>query len=145
MNRAGRYSVFFLRITIGWLFFYAGITKVINPDWSAAGYLSDPQMLKGFYAWLISPGMLGITNFLNEWGLTLIGLALILGIFVRWAGWLGAIMMVLYWFPILDFPYPNTHSFIVDEHIVYAVALIFLSVIKAGNYWGLDKFFKKFS
>ncbi|MEK7138266.1 MAG: hypothetical protein AAB787_02030, partial [Patescibacteria group bacterium] len=76
---------------------------------------------------------------INEWGLTLLGITLILGIFVRLSSVLGAILMFMYYFPILQFPYPNTHSFIVDEHIIYATALLFLAAIKSGRVWGLEK------
>ena len=31
--------MFFLRVSLGILFFYAGITKVIDLSWSAAGYI----------------------------------------------------------------------------------------------------------
>lgn len=127
-----------LRLSIGWLMFYAGITKVLNPDWSAAGYLMNAKTFTGFYAWLAQPAMLPITNFMNEWGLTLLGISLILGIGVRLGSVLGALLMLLYYFPILDFPYPNPHSYIVDEHIVYAAVLLFFAAVRAGRSYGLD-------
>lgn len=132
------YALTFLRVALGWLFFYAGITKVLNPAWSAAGYLNGAKTFAGFYHFLAGPGVLPVTNFLNEWGLTLIGAALILGIAVRLAGTLGAAMMLLYYLPILDFPYPNAHAFLVDEHIVYAAALLLLAALRAGRVMGLE-------
>lgn len=135
-------SLFLLRISMGWMFFYAGITKILDPEWTSAGYLADPAMFQNFYAWLVSPEILPITNFLNEWGLTLLGVALILGAFVRTSAFLGAILMVLYYFPILQYPYPNAHSYIVDDHIVYALALLVLAVFHAGRAWGLEARFK---
>jgi thiosulfate dehydrogenase [quinone] large subunit len=138
MTQTQKIYLFALRITLGWLFFWAGITKVINPDFSAAGYLQNAKTFAGFYHWLASPAILPVTNFLNEWGLTLLGVALILGIGTKWATRLGALLMVLYYLPILDFPYPNSHSFIVDEHIIYAIALLTLSALKADKIWGID-------
>lgn len=138
MLKTQKITLFLLRISMGWLFFYAGITKILNPEWSAAGYLSNPQMFPDFYAWLLSPSVLPIVNILNEWGLTLIGVALILGAFVRTASILGAAMMILYYLPILAFPYPNTHSYIVDDHIIYALALLVLAAFHAGRVWGLE-------
>lgn len=131
-----------LRIVLGWMFFYAGITKVINPAWSAAGYLGNAKTLAGFYSWLASPAILPVTNFVNEWGLTLLGVSLVLGVLVRVSAPLGALMMFLYYLPILDFPYPNNHSFIVDEHIIYAAALLYLASVNAGTVWGLDGWWK---
>ena len=137
------FLLFLLRISIGWLFFYAGITKVLDPQWSAGGYLQTAKTFSGFYQWLATPGILPITNFLNEWGLTLLGAALLLGVFVRWAGILGALMMALYYLPILEFPKVGSHSYIVDEHVIYALVLLFLAASGAGKIIGLGKKFPK--
>lgn len=128
-----------LRLSMGWLFFYAGITKVINPNWSAAGYLKGAKTFTGFYQWLASADILPFTNFFNEWGLTLIGAALILGVFVRLGSILGAFMMVMYYFPILTFPKVGTNAYIIDEHIIYAIVFLFLAAASAGRYFGLEK------
>ena len=138
MNKFGKTPLFLLRISMGWMFFYSGITKVMNPDWTAAGYLNAAKTFTGFYGWLASPGIMPIINFVNEWGQLLLGISLILGIGVRLSSVLGAILMAFYYFPILDFPYPNTHSFIVDEHVIYAFALLTLAALKVGRIWGLE-------
>ncbi len=124
---------------------YAGITKIIDPKFSAAGYIVNAKTFTGFYQWLAGPNLLPIVNFLNEWGLTLLGISLILGIGVRLSSTLGAILMLLYYFPILDFPHPNPYSFIVDEHIVYAASLLVLASVRAGRTWGLDNLCSKLS
>src|SRR3989338_7218159 len=113
MTQTQKISLFLLRIGIGWLMFYAGITKVLNPAWSAQGYLKGAKTFPGFYQWLLQPDILPIINFINEWGLTLLGVSLILGIGVRLSSIFGAVLMLLYYFPILDFPYPNPHSYVV--------------------------------
>ncbi|MFY9462359.1 MAG: DoxX family protein [Candidatus Sungiibacteriota bacterium] len=138
MTTFQKFSLFLLRIALGWLFFYAGITKVLNPEWTAAGYLAGAKTFTGFYQWLASPGVLPITNFMNEWGLTLIGVSLILGVAVRLSSYAGAFMMLLYYLPILQFPYPNPHSYIVDEHIIYIAAFLLLGGLRAGRVWGLE-------
>lgn len=71
--------------------------------------------------------MIGITNFMNEWGLLLIGLGLLSGVLARPAAYAGALMMILYYFPVLDFPYIGEHSLLVDEHIIYAFALLLIA------------------
>ncbi len=131
-----------LRVAMGWLFFYAGITKVLDSEWSAAGYLAGAKNFTGFYSWLASESILPITNFLNEWGLTLLGLALILGAFVRLSSLLGAGMMILYYLVILDYPHPNAHAYIVDEHIIYALVLLFFAATQAGRFWGIDRMWR---
>ena len=123
---------------MGWLMLYTGITKVLNSEWSAAGYLNSAKTFTGLFQWFARPEILPITNFVNEWGLTLLGISLILGIGVRPSSIFGAILMMLYYFPILDFPYPHPPSFLVDEHIIYAVALLFLAALRAGQTWGLE-------
>jgi thiosulfate dehydrogenase [quinone] large subunit len=138
MTRYQKLFLFLLRVSMGWLFLYAGITKVFDPAWSAAGYLKGAQTFGGFYQWLASPQILPFTNFLNEWGLTLIGAALILGVFIRVGAVLGAAMMLLYYLPVLNFPLVGEHSYLVDEHIVYVFALLLLSSLKAGRVWGLE-------
>jgi len=140
-TKFAKFSAVALRLVLGWMFFYAGITEVVNPEWSAAGYLNTAKTFSGFYQWLASPAMLPITNFVNEWGLTLVGASLILGLFVRLGSFVGAGMMLLYYLPILDFPYPNTHSYIVDEHIIYVAAFLLLAALRAGRVVGLDKKF----
>ena len=131
-------SLFFLRISLGWLFFWAGITKVLDPTWSAAGYLKGAKTFTGFYQWLTTPDVLPFINLINEWGLTLLGIALILGVFVRLGSFSGMLLMFLYYLPILEFPYPNPHSFLVDEHIIYIFALLVLAGARAGRIWGLE-------
>lgn len=118
--------------------FYAGITKILDPQWSAEDYLRGAKTFVGFFQWFLRPGVLPIVNFVNEWGLTLLGISLILGIFVRLSLLLGAVLMLLYYFPVLQFPYIAPHSYIVDEHIIYTLVLLFLSAVRAGRAWGLE-------
>ena len=133
-----RTTLFLLRLSLGWLFLYAGISKIFNPAWSAAGYLHGAKTFTGLYEWLAQPGILPVVNVLNEWGALLLGVSLLLGIFVRLSTVLGAVLMLLYYIPILEFPYVGEHAFLVDEHIVYALALLVLGSLRAGRVWGLE-------
>lgn len=143
MTKFQKISLFLLRISMGWLMFYAGITKILNPEWSAAGYLKSAKTFPGLFNWFTRPEILPTTNFINEWGLTLLGIVLILGIFVRLGSILGVILMMLYYFPVLTFPYIAQHSYIVDEHIIYALVLLLFAAIRAGRYWGLENWCAK--
>ncbi|MEX1013669.1 MAG: DoxX family protein [Candidatus Paceibacterota bacterium] len=136
-------SILFLRVAIGWLMFYAGITKILNPDWSAEGFLNGAINFESLFTWLASPDILPFVNLLNEWGLTLIGLSLIIGIFVRWSSIFGALMMVLYYLPRLDFPYPDANSFIIDSHIIYILVFFILFAYDAGKKFGVDRYILK--
>lgn len=141
MTRAQKFFSLLLRLSLGWLFLYAGWTKITNPGWvnGLVGYLQNGKTFPQFYSWLTQPEILPLIKILNEWGLTLLGLSLILGIFVRLSSVLGAVLMLLYYFPVLDFPKVGEHSYIVDEHIVYAAALLLLASLKAGRFFGLDE------
>jgi len=143
MNRAQKISLFLLRIALGWMFFYAGITKVLDPAWSAAGYIQGAKTFHGLYQFFAAPGVLPIVNILNEWGLTLLGIALVFGVCVRLSSLLGIVLMLLYYVAILDFPYPNAHAYIVDEHIIYIAGLAVLAAFHAGRVWGLEHRFAR--
>jgi thiosulfate dehydrogenase [quinone] large subunit len=140
MNK--KITLFLIRISLGWFMFYAGITKVLNPHWSAEGYLKGAKLLGGFYVWLTSPAVLPTINFINEWGLTLLGISLILGIFLKYSAPLGALLMLLYYIP-LGIIHPDANSMFVDEHIIYGLTLIYLSISGAGKIWGLDGYREK--
>lgn len=138
MSKAQKISLFLLRIGLGFFFFYAGFSKVIDPSWSAAGYISSAKNFVNFYEALLSPSILPIVNFLNVWGLTLLGLSLITGIFVRLSSILGIILMTLYYLA-LPFPHPDTHSFIIDDHIILILALLVVINLGAGKIWSLTR------
>lgn len=133
-----KYALLLLRLALGWLFLYAGITKIMDPSWSAAGYLNNAKTFHEFFAWFALPGNIGWVNFVNEWALLLIGIALILGLFTRHAAIIGIVLMALYYFPALDFPKIGEHSFLIDEHVIYAIALSILAAGRAGSYLGID-------
>src|SRR3989344_3989704 len=143
MNKQLKISVFLSRIALGVLFFYAGITKVMNPSWSAAGYLNNAKTFPGLYHWFASAGNIGWINFINEWGLTLIGVLLILGLWTKLASLGGMFLMGLYYLPILQFPYVGDHSYLVDEHIIYITVFLTLFASNAGIFWGLDSMLQK--
>lgn len=138
MTAFQKFFLFLLRVAMGWLMFYAGIAKILNPEWSSAGYLNGAKTFAGFYQWLLQPNILPVINFVNEWGLTLLGISLILGIGVRLSSILGAILMLLYYFPVLQFPYIPPHSYIIDDHVVYALVLLLFASLRAGRVWGLE-------
>lgn len=129
--------VFLLRVALGWIFFYAGITKVLNPAWSAEGFLKGAKTFSDFYISLTN--YMPTIDFVNKWGLTLLGISLILGIFVRLSSVLGAILMGLYYLPVLNFPIASQNYYIVDHHIIFILILLYFSVIKAGRINGLEK------
>ncbi|MFH1170243.1 MAG: DoxX family membrane protein [Candidatus Vogelbacteria bacterium] len=140
LNLSARFTLLLTRVALGIFFFYAGITKVLDSTWSAAGYIGAAKTFPNFYQLLLNPAILPIVNFLNAWGLTILGLSLILGLFVRLSSLLGVVLMLLYYFAAGAFPHPNAHALLIDEHIIYITVLLFFASVRAGRYWGLDQF-----
>ena len=134
-----RTSLFLLRIVMGWMFFYAGITKVLDSSWTSAGYIKGAKVLPEVYSFFLQPNILPFVDFANKWGLTLLGVSLILGIFIKFSAPLGILLMALYYIPIMNFPHPNAHSYIVDEHIIYAGVLFVLMIFRADRAWGVGR------
>ena len=138
MSESAKKVLFLLRVALGCVMLYAGLSKLTPPGWSAAGYLQSAQTLSGWYQWLASPANISWVNFLNEWGLTLLGISLILGIGVRLSSALGSLVMALYYIPILHFPYVGKTALLVDEHIIYILILWFFATVRAGRVYGLE-------
>ncbi len=133
-------ALFALRLALGWIFLYSGLSKILDGDWSARGYLLNAQTFSDFYAWFASPANLTWVNFLVEWGEVAIGLALILGVFVPIASACGMLMLALFYFPDLRFPYIGEHGFLIDERIVYICLLWLLLRLRAGSFWAVGGF-----
>lgn len=137
------YSLFTLRIVMGWVLFYAGIDKLLDSEWTAKGYLMgaanrDGSLFPGFWE-TMAQDYIGIVDPLNAWGVTLVGLALILGVLVRWSAFWGAVTMLFYYLS----SFPLSHSFYIDDHIVYATLLFGLGAFGAGRILGIDEFLEE--
>ena len=80
-----------LRVLIGWHFLYEGIAKLLNPYWSSAAYLLDSKwLLSGLAETIVSdPLLLSISDYVNMWGLTLVGVSLLLGLFSQYTALIG--------------------------------------------------------
>lgn len=136
-------SILLLRLAMGWLFLYAGVSKILNPEWTAAGYLKGAKTFPALFHWFASSQNIGWVDFLNEWGLALIGGVLILGLFVKWASFAGIVLMLLYYFPVLKFPYAGANFFIIDDHIIFILIFVLFIGAKAGQHLGIDGLFNK--
>lgn len=129
-----------LRMAIGWHFLYEGLIKLFADSWTAEGFLSNSNgFASGFYHWLAaSPIRMEVVDLLNIWGLILIGLALFIGFFDKWASLLGAILLVLYYFVYPPFGISLLGSdgttFIINQLFVEAAALILLFFCKQRGY-----------
>lgn len=143
MKRTIKLLVTVLRIAIGWHFLYEGLIKIIADDWSAGGYLNNTYgFLSGFYHWLAaSADRLAVVDFLNIWGLIIIGLALFLGLCIRWSSLCGALLLLLYYFAYPPFGISllggDGTTYIINQLLIEALILIFFFFYKETGY-GLD-------
>ncbi|NQU54128.1 MAG: DoxX family protein [Bacteroidetes bacterium] len=88
-----------IRILIGWHFLYEGLVKLLNPNWSSALYLLESTWIfsEFFKSIALNPNLLAIVNFLNIWGLLLIGCGLFFGLLTRISAISGAALLLLYY------------------------------------------------
>ncbi len=126
-----------LRMAIGWHFLYEGVSKLLLKDWTSYSYLANTNgPLSGFYHWMASSeSLLKLVDFFNIYGLILIGLALFVGLFIRFAAFAGVILLTLYYFaypPFGDslFNLGEGHLFIVDKIFVEAIALLVIFFLR---------------
>jgi len=148
-----RFILVAMRLLIGWNFLYEGISKLLIPNWSSAGFLGESKwILKGFSGWIVSnDGILRSVDFLNTWGLIAIGLGLVLGLFTRAAAISGTVLLMLYYLnnpPLIGLEYtlPSEGSYlIVSKTLIEAAAMVALIVFPAGSFAGLDSVRPKFS
>ena len=136
-----------LRVAIGWHLMYEGVVKIFQPAWSSYGYLMDS---KGWFSGLFqsmaaNPSVLSVVDFLNVWGLTLIGFALIIGLFGRLAK-IGAMVMLLFYFiahpPLMmaDYIFPGEGSYLwVNKNLIELLAVAVLFVFPTGHIIGIDR------
>lgn len=144
-----QYLLAILRIVVGWHFLYEGWIKLISPGWTSAPFLRfSTGPLSGFFHWLgWNDTLVRISDQCNIWGLTLVGLALMLGIAVRPAAAGGAILLSLYYFayPPLFSPAPGAAEgsyLIVNKNMVEFFALAVIMAFPAVSF-GLDAFLRK--
>jgi len=142
MNKKVTIVAVILRLLMGWFMFFDGLSILQTPGWSASGFLLAAKTFPQFYAWFALPMNSWWVDPLYSWGITLIGAALLLGVFVRPASGSGFLLMVLYYFPHNVVPY-TTYGYIVEEHVIYAAVFSLVALWPAAQGYGLSKVLRK--
>lgn len=140
-----------LRVLIGWHLLYEGIVKLMNPEWSAASYLRDSKWIfSGFFNWISdTSNVLQIVNFLNVWGLLLIGLGLMIGLLTRTSTIAGIVLILFYYLatpPLTGLTYmfpPEGSYLIVNKNLIEIAALVVLLFFPSGKIIGIDRIISK--
>ena len=150
-----------LRITIGWVFLWAfldkllglgfatgrneetGVVDYFGPDsWLEGGSptsgflefgLHTKEPFTGFYSDLAGQGWV---DWIYMISMLLIGLCLVLGIMTRLAAIGGIVWMILFYTSSAIWPENNPF---IDDHIIYAIALAGIAYVGAGRYLGLGR------
>jgi thiosulfate dehydrogenase [quinone] large subunit len=141
------FGLVILRILIGWHFLYEGISKLVNPYWSSAAYLLDSKWIFSSLAERIvaNPTLLEFTDSVNMWGLTIVGLSLLLGFMSRYGAIAGLVFILLYYifappFIGLEYSKPGEGSYIiVNKNLIEACALYVLFLFPTSQLIGLDR------
>jgi thiosulfate dehydrogenase [quinone] large subunit len=127
---------------MGWFMALDGWQILQTPHWSAGKFLIGAKTFSDFYAWFALPMNSWWVDPVNSWGITLIGVALLLGIGVRPAAWAGAALMMLYYFPQYSLP-AVPHGYLVEEHIIYASVFVFIALFPPAQAFGLAPYLRR--
>ena len=140
-----------LRMAIGWHLMYEGLVKLLADNWTSYAFLMDSQgWFSGIFKSIArNPTALAISDQMNVWGLTLIGFALIAGIFTRYAKIAGMILLLFYYAaqpPLMmsEYLFPGEGSyFLVNKNLIELFALGVLFVFPTGQIIGIDRLIKR--
>lgn len=146
-SRASMIAITLLRVVVGWHFLYEGIAKLTAPSWSAAGYLKQARgPFADLFKWLASqPNLLANADLVTMWGLTIVGILLILGLFTRLASLGGIAFLLLFYLcnpPFVGYFYsiPSEGSYlVVNKNVVELFALVVIFLTGSGLFAGLDR------
>ena len=140
------YALFTLRAD--WLvLFIRRIGKIIYPKLVCIRLFN--RLKRNFCFWFVqianNPTLLDVVNFVNEWGLTFVGLSLILGLFTR-LGYLGAILFLLLFYlshpPLLNVEYimPTEGSYLwIDKNLIMLFAVLVLTLFHNSRIISFDR------
>lgn len=147
LSRGAMIAITVLRVFVGWHFLYEGIAKLTATSWSAAGYLKQARgPFADLFRWLASqPNLLANADLITMWGLTIVGVCLILGLFTRLASLAGVGFILLFYLcnpPLVGYFYsiPTEGSYlIVNKNLIELSALVVILVTGSGRFAGLDR------
>jgi thiosulfate dehydrogenase [quinone] large subunit len=153
---AGRRSLAVLRLATGFIFLWAFLDKTfglgfstltksswINGGAPSQGFLKSPAVsgpLKGLFAAIASP----TSDILFMLAMLAVGIAVMAGIGLRVSAVAGTVVLLFMY--LAEWPFTaNAASTnpLVDYHIIYALALIVIAFLSAGDTWGFGRSWKR--
>jgi thiosulfate dehydrogenase [quinone] large subunit len=147
LTRSAMIAIAALRVVVGWHFLYEGIAKLTSASWSAAGYMKVSRgPFSALFKWIAgNPQLLDKANVITMYGLTIVGVLLILGLFTRMAALAGIGFVLLFYLcnpPFVGYFYsiPTEGSYlIVNKNVVELFALAVILLTRSGLFAGLDR------
>jgi thiosulfate dehydrogenase [quinone] large subunit len=147
LARGPMIAITVLRVVVGWHFLYEGLAKLTSSTWSSAGYLKQARgPFAEIFRWLANqPALLDNANLITMWGLTIVGLLLVLGLLTRLASVAGIGFIVLFYLanpPFVGYFYslPAEGSYlVVNKNLVELCALVVILLTGSGRFAGLDR------
>ena len=151
MKKYLNYLLTGLRILVGWHFLFEGIIKLMNPQWSAKIYLMGTNWIFSdfFHRMADSPAATGAVDFLNTWGLILIGFSLFIGLLTRWSSIIGAVLLLFYFaayppIPGHTFGALNEGNYIwVNKTLIELVLMVVFASMPTDWFFGADRLIKR--
>ena len=149
---AARYLWAVTRIGMGWIFLWPFFDKMFglgHETPSAKSWINGGNPTKGFLSGSIGPfssfyhdiAGAGWVNWLFMFGLIVIAVGLLFGVFMRLACAGGALLVVLMWSASL----PPANDIFLDDHIIFALLLVGLALVGAGNTLGVGHWWTRTS
>ena len=130
-----------LRVVIGGMMLFAGLGKfaaISGEAFDASGYLANVDAaspVSGLYgAMAASPTFVEMANIMVPWTQVLIGVALIVGGFVRLAAFGGALQMLMFYLG----GWEGDILAAFDSTLIYAVVFVTVAALGAGRILGAD-------
>ncbi|MFD0688660.1 DoxX family membrane protein [Actinomadura fibrosa] len=148
---AARYTWAVARLALGWVFVWAFLDKTfglghetpsakawIDGGSPTEGFLKNSPTgpFEGFYHDIAGAAW---ADWLFMIGLAGIGAALILGVGMRLAAAAGALLLVMMWTVVL----PPENNLFMDDHLIYAVLVVGLALVSAGDTLGLGRWWSR--
>ena len=146
LTRSAMIAITIMRVVVGWHFLYEGVSKLTSTTWSSAGYMKASRgPLAELFRWIASqPHLLDNANLITMYGLTIVGVLLMLGLFTRLAAAGGIGFILLFYLcnpPFIGYFYaiPAEGTYlIVNKNLVELCALVVILLTGTGRFAGLD-------
>lgn len=139
-----------IRVALGWIFLWAFLDKTFGLGFSTSAqdaWINGGSPTFGFLNFAtrgpfadVFQAMAGhpVVDAVFMLGLLGVGISLTFGVAMRLGAVAGSLMLVLMWLATL----PPQNNPIVDDHIVYALVLLALPLLRADEVYGLGRWWK---